>query len=81
VAGTNGAVGVEAAPRWSHGFSRPRDISGKESSGRRLLGKFGLNGETPRGTDAGGEARFGALLLDATGARGLERGAGRGFCD
>lgn len=83
-AGANGADGVGAAASWSHGFFEPREMSGKGPTGRDLpLGKLGFGGGTTGGTNAGGDARFSALLFNSTGvtvAR-FDSGAERGFCD
>jgi hypothetical protein len=83
-ADANGADGVGAAVSWSHGFFEPREMSGKGPTERDLpAGKLGFGRGTTGGTNAGGDARFGALLFNSTGvtvAR-FDSGAERGFCD
>ena len=82
--GAKGADCVGAAASWSHGFFEPREMSGKGPTERDLpLGKVGFGGGTTRGTNAGGDARFGALLFNSTGVTVARFGSGaeRGFCD
>jgi hypothetical protein len=85
VAGANGVVEV-GAEIWFHGFFGLFDISGKGWTERDLPSRFRVGGETAGATNAAGEASFGALLLNATGATGatvaagISKGAGRGLC-
>lgn len=82
--GAKGADCVGAAASRSHGFFEPREMSGKgPTDGDLPLGKLGFGGGTTGDTNAGGDARFGALLFNFTGetvAR-FDSGAERGFCD
>jgi hypothetical protein len=80
----NGADGVGVAANWSHGFFKPRETPGKGPPERDLpAGKLGFGRETIGGTNAGGDAKFGALLFNSTGVtvERFDSGAERGFCD